>query len=88
MTNDEAKKILTSWDRVDLLHKLVTSVVQEWKDAGLFRSCLNCSHWSPANPIANANEPAHPEGCSKYRQTPPAKIIVTGCDQHSDMIPF
>lgn len=42
-----------------------------------FVSCLNCTHW---------NE--HHQGCELFKATPPAHIIVFGCDKHQFDIPF
>lgn len=40
------------------------------------RSCLQCMHWKYKEEI-----------CKKFKQRPPAKIIVNGCQYH-DFIPF
>jgi hypothetical protein len=87
-SRQDANRLLTSDDRVGLLHALVKGIVDEWADAGLFRSCLNCSYWEGQKTIPDANGPAHPEGCGKYFMTPPAKVIVAGCEDHTDLIPF
>jgi len=48
--------------------------------SAMFRNCDNCFHMSEQGP-------AH---CSKFNATPPASVIVVGCDQHDDKedIPF
>lgn len=46
-------------------------------DMGLFRNCLNCGEWNEKTEI-----------CKKYNLRPPVTIIVTGCENHSDLIPF
>jgi hypothetical protein len=46
-------------------------------DNGYFRNCLNCKEWNEVSEL-----------CTKYLQRPPAKVIVTGCSEHSDLIPF
>lgn len=82
----EAKRfnhILRTTERVKLLDGLASGLVEWALDQGLFRSCLNCQHWTGENPTA---VPA--ESCSLFRARPPARIIVTGCDSHSDQIPF
>lgn len=82
----EAKRfnhILRTTERVKLLDGLATGIVEWGLDQGLFRSCLNCSHWTGENPV---NVPA--ENCGLHRARPPARVIVTGCDDHSDIIPF
>ncbi len=42
-----------------------------------FASCMNCTHWNEQH-----------QGCSIYEATPPAHIIVFGCDKHQFDIPF
>lgn len=46
----------------------------------IYKNCDNCIHMSE-------NGPAF---CSKFNATPPASVIVVGCDQHDDKedIPF
>jgi hypothetical protein len=82
----EAKRfnhILRTTERVRLLDALATGITEWGLDQGLFRSCLNCEHWTGENPT---NAP--PEQCRKFRARPPARVIVTGCDDHTDLIPF
>jgi hypothetical protein len=47
---------------------------------GMFKSCLNCEHWieGPPNNLQQV--------CGKYRMRPPTKIIICGCDEHTDNI--
>ena len=87
----EAKRfnhILRTTERVRLLDGLATGIVEWALDQGLFRSCLNCEHWNGEQaPGVTLNYP--PETCRKHgNQRPPARIIVTGCDDHSDNIPY
>jgi hypothetical protein len=56
-------------------------LVETLLDAGIFRNCLNCEHWQRG--INNL-----PEGCSLARALPPPEVIVVGCEQHTDLIPF
>jgi hypothetical protein len=62
----------------DFAHQLTAYFL----DMGLFRSCLNCEHW------IKEGAPLNPETCGLYKSRPPARIIVTGCESHSDNIPF
>lgn len=51
------------------------------RDMGLFRNCLNCSEWQK-------NYTTKEQRCGKYLVLPPPEVIVVGCPQHSDFIPF
>ncbi|AMW36195.1 hypothetical protein [Xanthomonas phage XAJ2] len=42
-----------------------------------WQTCLNCIHWLKRNEL-----------CEKFGGRPPADIIVTGCIEHDDDIPF
>lgn len=77
-------EILRMTERQKLLDGLSLAMVEWGLDQGLFRSCLNCTHWTGETP--QYGEP--PESCRLYRARPPARIIVTGCDEHTDFIPF
>ena len=75
---------LRTESRQNLLDALAHGFVDWAFDQGLFRSCLNCEHW---NKDDSKTHP--PETCRKFGdERPPAKIIVTGCPDHSDNIPF
>ena len=41
------------------------------------RTCLNCTQFNEATEL-----------CGRCNMRPPARIIVSGCDQHEDEIPF
>lgn len=41
------------------------------------KSCLNCIHFNEKSEL-----------CGRCNQRPPARIIVLGCEQHEDEIPF
>jgi hypothetical protein len=82
-TSRRLNEILRMTERQKLLDGLSLGIVEWALDQGLFRSCLNCEHWTGETP---QYEP--PEHCRKFRARPPARIIVTGCDEHSDNIPF
>lgn len=68
-----------------LLHK-------ELIDHGILPSCLNCEHsntdgkmtvWSPP-------KPTDPErvGCNLYKQFPPLSVVVVGCENYRQAVPF
>ncbi len=48
----------------------------------LWRSCLNCCFWQQGN---NAELPT---GCALHRAMPPAQVILHGCRDWEDDIPF
>jgi hypothetical protein len=55
------------------LNKLLTTYMLE---VGMFQTCLNCCDWNDTT-----------EMCIKFNARPPAKIIVSGCEHHTD-IPY
>lgn len=46
--------------------------------ANIWRSCLNCINWSEKPNL----------GCRIYKALPPPKVIVHGCRDWDDDIPF
>lgn len=74
----DMNELLRTRERQKLLDELIAGLVQHAFDTGMFRSCLNCAHWS--------GEPS--EICNLFVARPPARVIVTGCDEHTDNIPF
>lgn len=48
-----------------------------------WQCCLNCLNWN--GDTANANGLA---GCGKFQAMPPPGIIVTGCRDYENDIPF
>lgn len=73
--------------RQNLLDALAGGLVEWALDQGLFRSCLNCANWNGEQ--APGVKLVHkPETCRLNGLRPPARIIVTGCECHSDNIPF
>lgn len=80
MNSESIKQAKLAPDRIDQLHKLA----ETFRDAGFFRNCLNCLEWIEPTPQA----PHLNTGCMKFKQLPPPRILVTGCDQHTDLIPF
>ena len=75
MKND-AELILTDQVRHEGMKKLGFIFTEFLMEKGLFTTCLNCSYWNKEKEI-----------CSYYKQRPPAKVIVIGCETHTD-IPF
>lgn len=49
---------------------------------GQWATCLNCEHWVEI-PMSNKTMT-----CGKYNQTPPLEVIVVGCSEWVDKIPF
>lgn len=60
--------------------------------SGFWRSCLNCGLWNdpktPEQTRSGSADPIYPEGCLKFRMMPPVNIIVHGCRDWQDDIPF
>lgn len=63
--------------RLRLIQSITNSVVHQMIIDGAMQSCLNCYHF---------NEAA--ETCGRYGKRPPARVIVTGCCEWEDEIPF
>lgn len=62
---------------------LATSMMEVFVAFGpsaIFRNCDNCRHMAENGPAV----------CSLYQMTPPANVIVVGCDKHDDKedVPF
>jgi hypothetical protein len=72
-----AKKTLLNPDRVKAINDVAHWLTEILVDNGFFRSCLNCSEWNKDLDL-----------CFKFKVKPPTKVIVTGCEHHSDVIPF
>lgn len=71
-----AEEVLLSKSREQGLKQL-SMILNKWMlEIGMFTTCLNCCNWDDKN-----------EMCMKFKQRPPAKIIVVGCSEHTD-IPF
>lgn len=73
----DAERILTDQVREKAMRELANIFVNFFMENGFFRSCVNCEHWSELGTI-----------CTKFEQRPPTRIIVTGCEHHTDNIPF
>lgn len=76
MNNKTASEILRSSNRQDLLNFLALNFTNYMMEQGYFSTCLNCHHWK-----------ATEEMCGKFNARPPAKVIVSGCEEHTD-VPF
>lgn len=46
-------------------------------NGGAWQCCLNCEHWTDKDRL-----------CNLFKATPPDIIVVTGCRDHSEIIPF
>ncbi len=57
--------------------KLTNELIDLLIDHGYFRNCLNCKCWNEINDM-----------CAQFNCRPPTKVIVSGCEMHSDVIPF
>lgn len=44
---------------------------------GYGRNCVNCDNWKTKEQL-----------CGKFNASPPAEVIVVGCPEHTDLIPF
>jgi hypothetical protein len=56
--------------------KLAKLLIERLEAEGYLNNCLTCANW---------NEQA--EICRKFKERPPLKVIVTGCEYH-ELIPF
>ncbi len=63
-------------DRVGEVHTTGEKIRFMLEAVGAFRNCGNCDSWY------------HPHGCKIFQAMPPQHIIASGCDKHSDLIPF
>ena len=75
-SKSDAELVLTDRVRQDGMNKLSLMFTAFLMDNGMFTTCLNCAYWSDEEEI-----------CKYYKQRPPAKVIVVGCETHTD-IPF
>ena len=44
---------------------------------GYGRNCVNCDNWKSKE-----------QQCGLWNALPPAEVIVTGCEKHTDLVPF
>ena len=78
----DAERILTDKTRLDAMNKLALYVGNFLFDNGFFRNCNNCEHWVEGPPHNRQ------QICGKFKMRPPTDVIVSGCPEHSDQIPF
>lgn len=67
-------------------------------DTFSWQCCLNCEHWSETNVVKIPDETKYSKfreedrgpGCKFYGEhvRPPTKIILIGCENYKDCIPF
>ena len=67
----------------DFGNAMAEGLMKAFTDFGpsaVFRNCDNCRHMTEDGPAV----------CNKYGMTPPASVIVVGCDEHDDKedVPF
>ena len=58
------------------LGDLLVIWLQKGGPDAMFRTCNNCSFMS------KGNEPAF---CNLFKMTPPAHVIINGCEKHADV---
>lgn len=51
-----------------------------------WQTCLNCEEWSDGTKHGDGN--TYPVGCIKFQAVPPPHVIVYGCKDYQDQIPF
>jgi hypothetical protein len=71
------EQLKTNSCRNDALAKVALAFVYWMDNQGLLRTCINCDYWSTKQ-----------DWCDKYKAKPPGTVIVTGCNAHTDYIPF
>ena len=74
--SSDPKEIITRKSRDAALNDLAKIIATWMFENGWFQTCLNCCDWNDKTEI-----------CMRFKQRPPAKVIVSGCEFHSD-IPF
>ena len=78
----DAERILSDTSRKDALNRLSLMLSEMLFEKGFFTTCCNCEHWIEGPPDNKQ------QICGLYKIRPPTKIIVAGCESHSDNIPF
>lgn len=71
-----AAEILQTTNRHDLLNLIALNFTNYLFEQGYFSTCLDCCYWKDKEEL-----------CSKFNARPPAKVIVSGCNEHTD-VPF
>ena len=78
---EELREVAT--ERMRIQDRLITG--QVWQ------TCLNCIHWHKRTEIdMTVNPPTKNEvaDCGLFKAMPPPHIIVSGCPDHENDIPF
>lgn len=78
----DAERILSDTMRKDAMNKLSLILTAYLDEMGMFISCINCEHWIEGPP--NNRQ----QICGLFKSRPPTKVIVCGCEHHSDNLPF
>ena len=78
----DAELILSDSMRADAMNKLSLKVTSFLNDAGFFQNCYNCQHWLEGPPHNRQ------QICGLFKARPPTSVIVAGCSEHTDNIPF
>ncbi len=84
----DAERILTDTLRKDAMNKLALILAGYMDEMGMFKTCLNCEHWIEGTQVETLLPPESRQMCKLYGARPPTKIIVCGCESHSDNIPY
>lgn len=59
------------------LCETTAAVHRELIERGMFKTCLNCDHKDPKGST-----------CNLYKAVPPMEVIVYGCNDWIEVIPF
>lgn len=62
--------------RIEFQNKIIRS--------GHWVTCLNCEHFKVHNDVGNNKD----DICGLFKMRPPSHVIVNGCKDHIDDIPF
>lgn len=68
--------------REAMIAKIAKDIGERLADDGYFKNCYNCEHWIEGPPDNRQ------QICGMFKKRPPTHIIVSGCPEHSDNIPF
>jgi hypothetical protein len=68
--------------RADPVAAIATDLGNFLWQKGYGRNCVNCDHFKE-EAIDGAKD-----YCGMWNSEPPAKVIVVGCDKHTDLLPF
>lgn len=69
-------------ETIKTLQDFQTAVIRK----GLWQTCLNCDHWS--NNSVERKAINSTEMCFHWKVRPPANVIVVGCSNWQDIVPF